>query len=186
MDGSQVTVPLMQRQTARVPYAEGNGYRAVQLPYTGEAVDMLIILPEQGHFAAIEGQLSAGFFDEVRRRAELRDVTLSMPRFDFETALNLSGLLQAMGMTDAFGMGAADFSGMVEGGSLFISAALHRATIAVDEKGAEAAAATLVATAESALEQVTLTIDRPFMFAIVERETGTILFLGRVINPVAG
>jgi serpin B len=142
-------------------------------------------LPEEGHFAAIEEQLSAGFLDEVRQRAELRDVTLSMPRLDFETALDLSGLLQAMGMTDAFG-GAADFSGMVEGGGLFISAALHRATITVDEKGTEAAAATLVAMAESALQQVTLTIDRPFVFATGERETGTILFLGRVMNPVAG
>jgi serpin B len=100
LDGSRVTIPLMQRQTARVPYAEGNGYRAVQLPYTGETVDMLIILPEEGRFAAIEEQLSAGFLDEVRQRAELRDVTLSMPRLDFETALDLSGLLQAMGMTD--------------------------------------------------------------------------------------
>jgi serpin B len=109
---------------------------------------------------------------------------LAMPRFDFETDLDLPRLLEAMGMTDPFDPGAADFSGMTGSRGLYISAALHKADITVDEKGTEAAAATAVVMAESAAPEPTEVIaDRPFLFAVAERETGAILFLGRVTDP---
>jgi len=183
LDGSPVTVPLMH-QRARIAYAEGEGYQAVQLPYRGEAVDMWIILPGEGRFESIEAQLSAGFLDEVRDQAELRDVTLTMPRFDFETDLQLPDLLKGMGMAVPFS-GAADFRGMAEDGGLYIDEARHRSTITVDEKGTEAAAATMVTIAVEKLETAEMTVDRPFILAIVERERGAILFLGRVLNPAA-
>lgn len=184
LDGSQVTVPLMH-QKARISYGEGEGYQAVQLPYRGGAVDMWVILPREGRFKFIETQLSAGFLDEVRDQAELRDVTLTMPRFHFETELQLVGLLKGMGMPVSFS-GAADFSGMAEGGGLYIDEARHRSTITVDEEGTEAAAATMVAMAVEALETAEMTANRPFLLAIIEREMGAILFLGRVLNPSAG
>jgi len=185
LDGRQVTVPLMHQRAGRIAYAEGEGYRAVQLPYRGEAVDMWVILPAEGHFESIEAQLSAGFLDEMRDHAELRDVTLTMPRFDFETELQLRDLLKAMGMPTAFS-DAADFGGMAEGGGLYIDQAQHRSTISANEEGTEAAAATMVAMAVEELQTAEMTVDRPFILAIIEREMGTILFLGRLLNPAAG
>jgi serpin B len=182
LDGSQVTVPLMQQQTARIPYTEGEGYQAVQLPYAGRTVDMLVVLPQQGNFEPVQEQLSLDFLNQVRDQMQTRDVTLTMPRFEFKSDLNLPQLLQELGMTDPFSSGA-DFSGMVEGGGLYISDALHQGTIAVDEVGTEATAATVIAMEEEAMERAEVTMDRPFTFAIMERETGTILFLGRVMNP---
>lgn len=180
LDGSEVTVPLMHHRAARVPYAEGDGYQAAVLPYTGQNVDMVVILPESGRFGEIEAGLNTNFVDDVRAAAETHDVELTMPRFDFESDFDLTKILPEMGMPDPFGP--ADFSGIAQA-DLSISAAIHKATIAVDEKGTEATAATIIAIEESAMPPAELTIDRPFIFAIVERETGTILFLGRVTNP---
>jgi serpin B len=181
-DGSQVTVPMMQQGSARVPYTEGDGYQAVVMPYDGETVEMLLILPAEGQFEALEGQLSAGWLARVRDAAEVHDVALTMPRFEFESQLDLAQLLPEMGMPTPFG-GAADFSGIADNGGLYISDALHKANITVNEKGTEAAAATLVIIAESEMPRAEVTLDRPFMFAIRARDTGAILFLGRVVNP---
>jgi serpin B len=177
-------VPLMQEDTVRAPYTEGEGYQAIWLPYHGRTVEMLVLLPEREAFQAVEAELSADFLAQLRDAAGERDVTLTMPKFELETDLPLKELLMDMGMTAPFGAGA-DFSGMVEGGGLFIEAALHRGTITVNETGTEAAAATVIAMAESALERAEMRVDHPFIYAILERETGTILFLGRVLNPVA-
>ena len=182
-DGDEATVPLM-RQTSYFPYAEGDGYQAVRLPYKGEAADMLIVLPEEGRFEGIEGRLSAGFLDEVEEKIRpFEFVKLTMPRFDYETDLDLIPLLRSMGMTDPFG-GGADIGGITKEEELFIGAAKHRANITVDEKGTEAAAATALAFPVSEPPPpVEMTMDRPFLFAITERETGTVLFLGRVTDP---
>lgn len=184
LDGSQVTVPLMRQNGARVLYAEGPDYQAIALPYAGDAVQMLIILPETGQFDAVEAALSADVLNQVRNQTQLRDVSLTMPRFEFDTDLDLSQLLTEMGLIKPF-TGAADFSGIVDGGGLFISDALHRGTITVDEEGTEAAAVTVIVLAESMLETAEVTLDRPFIFAIMDQQTGTILFLGRVLNPAA-
>jgi serpin B len=183
LDGSQVTVPLMRRGTARMPYAGGDGYQSVVLPYVGDSVEMVVIVPQAGRFEEIDAGLSAGFLTRVRATSETRDVTLTMPRFAFESDLDLASLLSDMGMPAPFGP--ADFSGISRDADLSISAALHRATIAVDEQGTEATAATAIAMPTSAMQTAQLTIDRPFIFAIVERETGAILFLGRVTNAAA-
>ncbi|HET7270667.1 MAG TPA: serpin family protein, partial [Rubrobacter sp.] len=170
--------------TTYLDYADGDGYQAVRLPYKGEAADMLVILPHKGRFGPVEEHLSAGFLDQVENSLDMEYVRLTMPRFDFETDLDLKKMLERMGMTAPFDSGMADFSGITGGKDLYISEALHRANITVDEKGTEAAAATVLAMAESSTPQMTeMTIDRPFIFAIVERDKGTILFLGRVTNP---
>jgi serpin B len=184
LDGAETSVPMMHLNTVRAPYYQGNGYQAVLLPYSGERVDMLVILPERGQFESVEEALSPDLLDQVRGQAEIHDVTLSMPKFDFETDINLPDLLKEMGMTDPFSPGAADFSGIVEDGGLYVSAAVHKGTIKVDELGTEAAAATVIAMAESAMPRAEMSLVRPFIFAILERETGTILFLGRVMDPM--
>ncbi|CAA9458084.1 MAG: hypothetical protein AVDCRST_MAG25-408 [uncultured Rubrobacteraceae bacterium] len=183
-EGGEVTVPLM-RQTSYLPHAEGEGYQAVRLPYKDDAADMLVVLPEKRRFEEIEGRLSAGLLDEVDEEMRPGEyVKLTMPRFDFETNLDLIPLLRSMGMTIPFDSGAADFSGITKEGDLFIGDALHKANITVDEKGTEAAAATSLAFPQSEPPPpVEMTMDRPFLFAITERETDTVLFLGRVADP---
>jgi serpin B len=181
LDGSRVTVPLMHQDTARVSYVEGDGYQAVWLPYAGGTIDMLVVLPAEGEFEVVEAQLDGELLAAMQDRAEVRDVDLTLPRFEFDTTLQLVELLQEMGLTIPFSS-EADFSGIVESG-LFIADAVHKGTITVDEKGTEAAAVTGVAMEESAYPGAEVSVTRPFLFAIIERESGTILFLGRVLNP---
>ena len=108
-----------------------------------------------------------------------------MPKFKFESEFGLADPLAALGMTDAFDPDKADFSGMTERKDLYVSSVIHKAFVAVDEKGTEAAAATAVIVGVTSAQQpdVTLTIDRPFLFIIRDLPTGQILFIGRVLNP---
>ena len=185
LDGSSVVVPMMTHDED-IPYAKGNGYQAVVLPYTGNTVDMVIIVPNAGRFDAVEHRLSTGFLRNARAASERGRATITMPRFDFESDVPLTDLLPRMGMPDAFRPYIADFSGIAGNNDLYISAAIHRATIKVDEKGTEATAATALVVrvvSAPATPPPHLTIDRPFIFAITERETGSILFLGHVTNP---
>ncbi len=183
-NGEEVTVPMM-RQAWNFPYAEGDGYQAVQLPYEGDAVDMLVILPDEGSFGQVEERLGADLLDELDGRLFDSRVKLTMPRFDFEGDLKLIDLLKGLGLRLPFDPGGADFSGVTKEERLYIYEALHRATIAVDERGTEAAAATAITDmpVSGGGEPKTMTLDRPFFFAITERETGTVLFLGRVTDP---
>ena len=183
LDGSQVTVPQMHLQI-RLAYLQGEGFQAVRLPYVDHTVDMWVILPAEGQFEAVQSQLSSAWLEDVRNQAGAREVILTLPRFDFESDLSLSELLQQMGLTAAFCPGQ-DFGVMAEGGGLCIGNALHRATITVDEQGTEAAAATIAMIEMSLVEEVEMTIDRPFLFAILVRDTGLILFLGQVIDPAS-
>jgi serpin B len=181
LDGNQVIVPLMHQET-RLVYGEEEGYQAVQLPYSGQVADMWVILPAEGRFKDVEERLGVDLIEAVQRDAEARRVILTLPRFSFEASLELHDLFKEMGMSHAF-CPALDFEGMAEEGDLCVDTALHRATITVDEKGTEAAAATMVAVPVEQVQDVEMAIDRPFLFAIVARETGTILFLGRVLDP---
>jgi serpin B len=110
-------------------------------------------------------------------------VALGLPRFGTETKVELARVLAGLGMPTAFGAGA-DFSGITTQASLLIDAVIHQANIDVDEKGTEAAAATAVVMRESAAPSaVDLTVDRPFVFALRDLETGAVLFLGRITEP---
>ncbi len=181
LDGSQVQAQMMHA-SPRVPYFQGDAYQAVSLPYVGQDVAMTLIVPDAGRLGEIEAGLIAGFIDDLRASATVHDVILSMPRFDFKSDLDLGALLPGMGMTAPFSEVKADLSGISQETSLFIAAAMHSATITVDEEGTEAAAV-IVVEESSGMEMAELMIDRPFIFAIIERETGAILFLGRVTNP---
>jgi len=185
LDGSEVTVPLMA-QTESFPYAEGEGYQAVELPYDSGEMSMVILLPQAGEFEAFEGSLDAEKGDAILKELTRRRVALTMPRFEFESDFSLQEALSAMGMPVAFS-GAADFSGMTGARDLFIDAVIHKAFVSVDEAGTEAAAATAVVMERLAVpeEPVTFTVDRPFLFFIRDIETGAILFIGRVVNPGA-
>ncbi|MBN1563804.1 MAG: serpin family protein, partial [Anaerolineae bacterium] len=187
LDGATLTVPMMHQQES-FGYVQGAGFQAVELPYWGGNVAMLAIVPDAGTFAQFEAGLNVQQFDTLRHQLTYGEVQLAMPRFEFATDLNLKPPMIALGVVDAFDPALADFSRMVDlGESLFISGALHKAYIGVDEAGTEAAAATALIMDTTAApmpsEPVIIQLDRPFIYAIYDRATGSILFLGRVMNP---
>jgi serpin B len=185
LDGGQVTVPMM-KQTESFGYAEGEGYQAVELPYDGNELSMVILLPASGNFQAFGKGLQAQQVDAIIKDLQNTRVTLTMPQFKFESQFSLKDTLAEMGMPDAFSPDDADFSGMTGNPELFISDVVHKAFVAVDEDGTEAAAATavIVGTTSAPTEPpVAVTLDRPFIFLIRDIQTGAILFIGRVLNP---
>lgn len=185
LDAGQVTVPMMAMQEpAPLSHAQGRGYQAVALPYKGGEMSMLVIVPDAGRFDAFESMLDAECVEEILSELEPKRVSLRMPKFRYELAFALAETLAAMGMPDAFGR--ADFSGMDGTRTLFIGDVFHKAFVAVDEAGTEAAAATAVVMTRSAMPifDIELTVDRPFIFAIRDQESGSILFAGRVENPI--
>ena len=182
LDGGQVTVPMM-KQTESFGYTEGEGYQAVELPYDGGELSMVILLPEAGNFEAFEEGLQAQQACDIISSLQATQIGLNMPKFEFDSEFNLKDTLADMGMPIAF-TGDADFSGMTGNRELSISDVVHKAFVAVDEAGTEAAAATaVIMKLTAAPEQVT--IDRPFIFLIRDIDTGAILFVGRVLNPAA-
>jgi serpin B len=186
LDGGQTSVSMMRMDgTAGLDYAVGDGFQAVELPYVGDRISMLVLVPDLGKFSNFEANLNDEKVASIRNNLEIRQVELSFPKFSFETSLSLATVLQQMGMVNAFDAGRADFSGMDGKGQLYISDIFHKAFVAVDEKGTEAAAASAVlmkATAEI-LPDVQLTIDRPFIFLILDKASGSILFVGRFVQP---
>ncbi len=186
LDDSRVTVPMMS-QKENFGYSRGKGYQAVGLPYFGGDIEMIAILPDKGRFEAIEQRLNADLYNDITRSMVYTDVRLSMPRYKSETNLRLTDILTGMGMGEAF-TDKADFSGMSEEEELFISDVLHKAFIKVDESGTEAAAATVVVMRSLGVMPqmpIVVKLDRPFILSIRDRQTGTILFLGRVMNPAS-
>lgn len=189
LDGDQVMVPMM-RQSETFGYAAGESYQAVQLPYQGGQAAMLILLPDAGEFETVEEALDADLFSEIVSALTPTHLALSMPRFEYESSFSLADTLADMGMSDAFDPQQADFSGIAPvspEANLFISAVVHKAFVSVDEAGTEAAAATGVVfgVTSAPMQTVEVRVDRPFIYAIYDLETQTILFVGRVLNPGA-
>ncbi len=145
---------------------------------------MVILLPEAGELGSFEGSLTSQQVDDIIGRLEYQPVALSMPKFEYDSSFGLKKALTDLGMGLAFTPDA-DFSGMDGKRDLFIDDVLHKAFVSVDEAGTEAAAATavIVGTTSVPAEPVEVKVDRPFIFLIRDIETGTILFVGRVVNP---
>jgi serpin B len=186
IDGSDVMMPMM-RQTESFGYSRGPDCLAVELPYDGEELSMLILLPDKGRFEVFEEGLDAHVMDTIINSLQSARITLTMPRFEFASEFSLKDTLAAMGMPVAF-TEYADFSGMTGNHELSISEVVHKAFVSVDEAGTQAAAATAVIVGVTSVPvepPVQVTIDRPFIFLIRDTETGAILFLGRVMNPAA-
>lgn len=184
LDGTQVDVPMMS-QGMYIPYIQEDGYQAFQLPYAGETAVMNIIIPDEGKFEEVESSLNYEMLTDIFGNMNQTSMFLRMPKFQFESAFSLSDVLKELGMTNAFDRNKADFSGMTGKKDLFISEVIHKAFVAVDEEGTEAAAATAVImeTTGAAMYDMTLVIDHPFIFLIRDLESGQILFIGRVLNP---
>ena len=185
LNSKTVEVPMMTESEYRIfSYAQGEGFQAVEIPYYTYEMSMIALLPDEGKFEGFENSLTAGILDQVLKELEIRNITLTMPRFEYESAFALEETLAKMGMPDAF-TGAADFSGITDVSELWISTVVHKAFVSVDEEGTEAAAATGSAMLASppSEEPIIVTLDRPFIFLIRDELTGAILFLGRVMDP---
>jgi len=183
-DGSVVPVATMHG-TMTGDYANVDGVDVVDLPFAGGTARMTILLPETDRFDSIERSLDAAAFEEYVSRLDWGRLEIALPKFRIESTTELSENLIDLGMADAFRPGVADFSGMDGSRELFIGKVIHQAFVDVREEGTEAAAATAVLMMGTGMppEPVEVSIDRPFIFAIRETQTGTILFLGRVLDP---
>jgi serpin B len=189
-DGTTVQTPLMSSGSTASAYAKGSNYQAVELPYSGGTTSMIIVLPDVGAYAAVEAGLNTKLLGEtISSLGPSSEIDLTMPSFKIHGAsVSLVPELEALGMTDAFGAGKADFTSMIPAGGVHISDVVHQAFVDVDESGTEAAAATgVVGVGLSAPVDppIVMDVDRSFFFFIRDRASNTILFVGREDDPTA-
>ena len=185
--GKTVQAPLMF-QKKHFKYGANDGLQVLEMPYAGDDLSMIVLLPKKADgLDALENNLTAANLAKWTQEMGSPDVNVYLPKFKMTCRFSLNGTLRTMGVTDAFDPGKADFSGMDGGRNLFISAALHKAFVEVNEQGTEAAAATGIAMGLLALpvQPIEFRADHPFLFLIREKSTGSILFIGRVMNPTA-
>ncbi|SEM70257.1 serpin B [Syntrophus gentianae] len=187
--GREVTVPFMF-QKSNYQILKKPDFQAASLPYKGKLLSMVILLPNKADgLGNLESQLTRDNLQQwlaELKAAPAEKTELYLPKFKLETGYDLVPPCQALGMKDAFDdSGKADFSGMGwRKGELWISQIKHKAFVEVNEEGTEAAAATVVAMVAMALrEPPVFRADHPFLFLIRDNSTGSILFLGRMVNP---
>jgi serpin B len=184
----KVTAPIMN-QTARFQYADAGDFQALTLPYKGDRLAMMVLLPKKRDgLAEFEQAFSVERLAECLARMQWKDVRVWLPRLKMTRAFMLSKTLAAMGMPLAFQSGQADFSG-ANGGKepLWIAEVIHKAFVDVNEEGTEAAAATAVVAPGAKLETeqpIAFRADHPFVFLIRDSKAGAILFMGRVASPI--
>ena len=184
LHGRRVDVPMMHATEYR-RYARGRRFQALEVPYGNERVVMLLLLPDEGQFEAVERELDVGSVVELTRSVNSVEVALALPRFRVESSLNLCEALTRIGIKGAFAPG--DFTRVSTEPGFALGDVLHKAVVDVDERGTEAAAVTamvmLGAAARKPPRPIEFRVDRPFLFLIEDKPTGTILFLGRVLDP---
>jgi serpin B len=184
-DGRKVQAPMMN-QTGQFRYTETETFQGLELPYVDNELSMIILLPKQfDGLSEFEKTLTAENLPQWLSRLFPREVIVSVPKFKATKQFSLASMLAAMGMKDAFTPDA-DFSGMDGKKDLFISAVIHKAYVDVNEEGTEAAAATGVTMSLTSLgpsQTPVFRADHPFVFLIRDNRSGSILFIGRLMNP---
>lgn len=187
-EDSQTDVPLMHR-SAEFKYTENGDFQALEMPYRGDQLSMVILLPR--HIATLgplEKQLSAQFLENVFARMGVLEVEVYLPAFKLESDLDLRATLSKMGMPDAFDSLQADFSGLNGLRDLSISGVFHKAWVKVGEEGTEAAAATEGGMISASVREMPMPMpvfraDHPFVFLIRDTRSGSVLFIGRLADP---
>jgi serpin B len=180
----KVPMMIMDPKKARFKYADTEDAQILELPYKGDKISMLVILPTKD-LALTESSLTAEKLNGYKSKMkETKLDSISLPKFEFDSKYFMKDTLSALGMPTAFSALAADFSGMTGKKDLYIGSVIHQAYVKVDEKGTEAAGSTAVVMTQNAIMPSNVfRADHPFIFAIQEKDTGNILFLGRVIDP---
>jgi serpin B len=175
--------------TLQYNYMATNGFQALELPYGSNQLSMVVLLPSQSDgYGQLEQRLSPTFVQSVLGQMRKQPVEIFLPRFTLESSFNLADTLSQMGMPDAFTQGVADFSGMDGTKDLFISVLVHKAWAQVNEQGTEAAAATVggVTTSVAGGGNPIFRADHPFIFFIRDIQSGSLLFMGRLLDPSRG
>ncbi len=182
-NNSASSVPFMRKQFS-LPYAQTSGCQAVDIPYAGDNLSMLVIMPAPGTFDAFLASLTPAVLADITGHLSDKMAFFSMPKFSFTKTTPVGPILRSLGMVDTFSPGLADLSGIDGNHDLFVAAVFHQAFIGVDEAGTEAAAATAITigTTMAPVSNLTLDIDHPFIFLIRDRQTGLILFMGKVVS----
>jgi len=185
-DGNTTMLPTMLQLEA-LNYADSESWQCLELPMSVGEVKMIVLLPrDMASRTKIETQLTSATWQAVTGALEDCDVNVMLPRFSFSTQLSMTSMWQFLGVRTLFESGKADLSGMIASNGGFVKEVVHQATIEVNELGAEATAATVGAAAPfgAAPEQkprrkVSFIANRPFLWMIIHRDSGLILFLGR-------
>lgn len=184
VDGSQAPCKMMSIK-ATVPYFADSQLQAVDLPYGDAGYSMTILLPKAG--AKIDefvGNLTQQEWNRISDGLTKLEGDIFIPKFKLEYAKKLNDMLKAMGMSVAFSPGLADFTGIDRRGGLFISEVQHKTFVQVDEEGTEAAGVTSVGVGRTSIgDTFVMKVNRPFVFVIRENVSGTILFIGKIVQP---
>jgi serpin B len=184
VDGSRVDAPMMaQAEAGGFDGYQGHHFVAARLPYAGGA-SMLVIVPDIGHFAAVEQRLDPTLVQQITSGLA-PGVSVSLPKFDFRAHVDLPTAFRALGVHDAFDSQRANLNGIAPSAGLYVSDIVHEAMIKVDENGTKAAAATavIIGTQSGNLSRFVVRADRPFIYLIRDDTTGAILFVGRIFDP---
>jgi serpin B len=185
LDGSTVTVPLMHELELSGPAVAAGDYAATEIPYEGDELSMLVVVPDEGRYAQVEARLGGDLIAEIDAAAATAAVELWLPRFDSNATLDLrDAMVSGLGVEGLFGADGR-WDGIAP--DITLEQAVHAADISVDENGTVAAAATALGFEESGPPEPEITVraDRPFLYLIRHRPTGAVLFVGRVLEPNA-
>ena len=186
-DQTQINVPFMN-QNGMYNYYEDSEIKAIEIPYKDSKASVVVFLPNtKNGISEFEGSFDYKYYQDILSAFQYNDVRLSLPKFQTTYKIFLGTTLSHMGMPLAFSSSHADFSGMTGKRDLWISEVIHQAFINVDEKGTEAAAATAVimktTSARPSPDMKVFNVDHPFIFLIKDNTTGSILFMGKIMNP---
>jgi len=180
-----IKIPMMRRtdENAKFNYTETDNLQILEMPYEGDKLSMMVLLPKNDNLSSLESSLTSEKINDWKSKLREQRVDVFMPKFTFDTKYFLNETLAKMGMPTVFTN--ADLSGMDGTLNLFIQKVIHQAFVDVNEEGTEAAAATGVSVGFKSMpqQQVVFRADHPFIFAIQDKDNGNILFLGRVANP---
>ncbi len=185
IDQQVVDVDMMEK-TINLPYLVTDQVAMVEIPYIGDDLAMVLLMPESKSYETFVSALDESMISDLISQETWGEVELQIPRFKVENKFQLNKVLGKLGMNQAFDPNLADFSAMAEGKDLYIDQVIHQAVIAVDEAGTEAAAATAVIMLGKGFnpsEPQKITFDHPFLFFIRDTKSGSILFLGQILNP---
>jgi len=182
----KIDVPTMH-DTGHFKYLDGESFQALEMPYKAKELSMVVLLPKKiDGLGELEKALTPGKVAEWLPKLRQQEVAASLPKFKATSEFSLADTLSAMGTKQLFRQGTADLSGMNGQRNLFVSAVIHKAYVEVNEEGTEAAAATGVIVKEDAAPvRAEFRADHPFFFLIRDNHSGSILFIGRVVNPQA-
>jgi serine protease inhibitor len=183
-NGSKAACRMMYKK-AKLDYSSAAGIQVVDLPYGNAGFSMTILLPAAGtNIDDFSNALTPQIWNSSISGLASREIELYLPKFKFEYDKTLNGMLKSMGMSVAFSTTDADFTNIDRRGQLYISEVKHKTYVQVDEEGTTAAAVTSVGIGATSIGQNTvMRIDRPFVFVIRERHSGTILFIGKIVEP---